>query len=288
MYLYDLSVWWCIICYSAPPQSPINYRAAYFFSSKIYPYDLSVWWCIICYGAPPQSPINYGSAYFFPKFIRMIYPYGGVSFIVVPHPSPLLHRSTRHVTQAQAHGSRGGTRLVALARTHAASQKHRTELNQVVSNYLQNEKKPTNNMHSETNYHQEEKQITLWGQTTTTTAPTHYELWISNIIANWREALQLTHRQPFESNELKFHHAKGNGILISSQTAGVHFNGDFVEKEMSCHFWRPPARHRARMFQEPLVILALFTTRNVPIRYWSTVTWAIVEPSRKHENQPCQ
>ena len=113
---------------------------------------------------------------FFPKFICMIYPYGGVSFVMVPHPSPLLHRSTRHVTQAQAHGSRGGTRLVTLARTHAASQKHRTELNQVVSNYLQNEKKPTNNMHSETNYHQEEKQITLWGQTTTTTAPTHYEL----------------------------------------------------------------------------------------------------------------
>ena len=77
---------------------------------------------------------------FFPKFIRMIYPYGGVSFVMVPHPSPLLHRSTRHVTQAQAHGSRGGTRLVTLARTHAASQKHRTELNQVVSNYLQNEK----------------------------------------------------------------------------------------------------------------------------------------------------
>ena len=27
---------------------------------------------------------------FFPKFIRMIYPYGGVSFVMVPHPSPLL------------------------------------------------------------------------------------------------------------------------------------------------------------------------------------------------------
>jgi hypothetical protein len=72
------------------------------------------------------------------------------------------------------------------------------------------------------------------------------------------------------------------------QKEGEEATGDFVEKEMSCHFWRPPASHRARMFHEPLVILALFTTRNVPIRYRSTVTWAIVEPTRKHENQPCQ
>ena len=127
---------------------------------------------------------------FFPKFIRMIYPYGGVSFVMVPHPSPLLHRSTRHVTQAQAHGSRGGTRLVTLARTHAASQKHRTELNQVVSNYLQNEK----------------NQRTICTRKQITTKK-------KNKLLSGGKQQQPQHQRIMNCE-----------FLISSQTAGRHFN----------------------------------------------------------------
>ena len=177
-------------------------------------------WC-----PTPVPKLTMDRRTFFPKFIRMIYPYGGVSFIVVPHPSPLLHRSTRHVTQAQAHGSRGGTRLVALARTHAASQKHRTELNQVVSNYLQNEKnqrtictrkqittKKKNKLLSGGKQQQPQHQRIMNCEflISSQTAGRHFNSHIDNKCC--------TSSEPFESNELKFHHAKGNGTHTRKQT----------------------------------------------------------------------